>query len=629
MADLRLISLLPPQAVSGVPQSQASPGAASQGNAVLSSLAPGTVLSGFIVNRDASGNPVLRTTSGDVTFASNFFLRIGSEVTIRIENTPAAGTLAHILSVDGQPPEIAETLSGFAAAPEVIISNNLTQNFTAAQSAITPQEAQAAAQTAVQPSTAPAPATITVTGMIISPPPSSSTQPALPVGTQLTMNVTTLSITAEPSTAVAVPTSPTVAAPLASPASYSAYARASGTPSVLTPATTPSLPAMPAIPAEPSANVIIPAVAPLISPAEKATPTNVILVPATTAPAAPSLSTAIESTPAIPATISPAATVLTQPSAAAPAAPQAGQNVVAIVIGNEPTGEAVLQSSAGIIRLQPGTTLPAGSQVTFEVTQITMPTAPAAATAAPAPLTGLARQWGSLQQIAALLTGSDPEANTITIPALSAAIPWLPAAGATLSPTTEMPQTISAGLMLFLTALRAGDFRNWLGKDNVRWLEDEGHSALVAKAEGEFTGMARQYADTPPGHWQPLFFPVAVEGMLQQARLYVKRDRKDSHSRQGKKNEDTRFVVEVDLTQLGEMQMDGFVRVREQHTQFDLIIRSHTALPQEVQQTILQIYTDTGELTGYKGSLQFQAVREFPVKPLEEIVAHAMKSVVA
>ncbi len=76
--------------------------------------------------------------------------------------------------------------------------------------------------------------------------------------------------------------------------------------------------------------------------------------------------------------------------------------------------------------------------------------------------------------------------------------------------------------------------------------------------------------------------------------------------------------------------MDGFVRRREQqHTQFDLVIRSLNPLPDPVQRDILQIYNDTGAITGYKGGLTFQTVREFPVNPMEEVAAHDTGAVVA
>ncbi len=183
-------------------------------------------------------------------------------------------------------------------------------------------------------------------------------------------------------------------------------------------------------------------------------------------------------------------------------------------------------------------------------------------------------------------------------------------------------QNIPVGLMLFMAALRGGDFGNWLGENNAKWLENQGQDALVKKADGEFTLLARQFTETQPQHWQPLFFPVAVGGELQQARLFVKRDRKESGGKSAKKNDDTRFVVEMELSQLGEMQMDGFVRKSGADVQFDLVIRSLTPLSNEIQQDILQIYNSTGELTGYKGSLAFQMVKDFPVNPMEEIVGH-------
>src|SRR5271155_2260893 len=122
MADIRTITILPTQSVQQV---QGNSGAGTQGITSLSGLTPGTILSGFIINRDLSGNPILRTDSGDITFSSNFFLNIGSEVSIRVENS-LAGTLAHILTVNGQPPEIATAQSAFAQEPEVIVSQNLS-----------------------------------------------------------------------------------------------------------------------------------------------------------------------------------------------------------------------------------------------------------------------------------------------------------------------------------------------------------------------------------------------------------------------------------------------------------------------------------------------------------------------
>ena len=112
-------------------------------------------------------------------------------------------------------------------------------------------------------------------------------------------------------------------------------------------------------------------------------------------------------------------------------------------------------------------------------------------------------------------------------------MPLLPAPQAA-APAAPL-QNIPVGLMLFMAALKGGDFTNWLGQSNVQWLQNQGHSALIQKADGEFMLMARQFTETQPGHWQPLFFPVAVGAELHQARLFVKRDRKQGGGQQAKK----------------------------------------------------------------------------------------------
>jgi len=556
MADLRVITILPTQTVSGVQQSPGAPGAG-QGAAALSGLPPGTILSGFIVNRDASGNPILRTASGDVTFSSNFFLNIGSEVSIRIEST-LTGTLAHILSINGQPPEVAAQQSAFAQEPQVIVSQNLSPPTGQPQTAaITPAAPEAGATT------------LTVTGTLVAQPQQTAeaAPPPLPTGTQLTLKVTSL-ITApatipEEILGFSPPQAP-AASPPANPVFYTAYARATGTP--VTPASAPIAPVVTTNPQTPTATTV--------------TAANTPPLPIATAPLLPT-------------------------------------SVTATVISNEASRETSLQTPLGIIRLQPDITLPHGSTVTLEITKTTLPPA-AAATAistTPAPLTELAQQWTALQQIFSLLAGRAPESGFNFI---QDTMPWVLPPAAAQAPTQNIP----AGMMLFMMALKGGNFANWVGQDNVKWLQDQGHDALVKKADGEFTVLARQFTEPQPQHWQALFFPVAVAGELQQARLFVKRDRKQGSNPQGKKNDDTRFVVEVDLTQLGEMQMDGFVRRRDKEIQFDLVIRSLMPLPREIQQDILLIYSSTGELTGYKGSVAFQTVRDFPVNPMEDIAGH-------
>lgn len=598
MADIRLINILPTQATQGVQQpQQISFGTGGSTVGTLASLASGSIISGFIINRDVSGNPVLRTEKGDISFETNFFLKIGSELVIRVENR-AGNTLAHILTVNGQSPEVAETQSGFANEPDVIVGQRLGGDGQKPALQAPIQEAASGQTAATQAPRAESQTRpiITVTGILLTPPQSETPQPppALP-GTQLTLKIVSL-VSAEP-----VP--PSANAPTQQvPASYAAaYSKAAG-----------ALPANPApipttlvqITPSPATQTALPvAQQPPVSPV--ATESVALSAPATVAPQSVAAQAVIPK-------------------------PEVGQLITTTVTGREPSGETLVQTPVGIVRLQAGIALPPGSKVTFEITQIAQPATTQAALAnasqTPAPLVTLARQWDTLQQIFQVLTGPDGPLrdgieSLFAPPSLVASSPQ--------GQASVTPQSISAGLMFFMTALRGSDFRNWLGKNTVQWLEDRGHEALIRKGEAEFVTLARPFTQVEPHQWQTLFFPLAVAGEWQQARMFVKRDKRQPHPGKQSRDEDTRFVVEVELSQMGELQMDGFVRKQESKVEFDLFIRTHVPLHPQVQQDILNIYSQTGELTGYRGQLVFQAVKDFPVSPLEEVIAQGLNDLMA
>ncbi len=583
MVDIRLISILPAQGIQQ-PQ-QVTTGSGSGAPTILANIPTGSILAGFIVNRDPAGNPVLRSENGDIAFETNFFLKIGSEVVIRVENR-AGNALARILTVNGQAPEIAETQSGFASDPDVIIgqrgAGETAQAAKIQQPGAQPQAATSASLQAVQIRTQGGEPVVVVTGTVLSPPPGKSTAPQLPEGAQLSLKIVSLMVPGKAAPAAGNTPAPSAQQPVVSPSLYAAYAKTDAAP-----AASPVLPATPQTPA--------PAV--------------------------------IQTPPTAPAT--PAAPLPAFPSNPVPI--QQGQIIAATVIGNESGGETLVQTPVGIVRLQPGIVQPVGTKVTFEVGPVTLPQtgAAAAAESIAAPVVTLSGGWTTLQQISSLLTADD---GLLSMGGASlASLPWMLAGGGSQQmQATITPQTITAGMMLFISALRSGDFRNWLGKDAVQWLEDKGHGALVRKAEGEFTGLARAWTDPQPGQWQSLVFPLAVSGEWHPVRLFVKRDRRESNQAGAERREDdTRFVVEVTLSQMGELQMDGMVRRRPDSMEFDLFIRSLKPLSGQIQQDILKIYDQSGQIAGYRGQLVFQAVKTFPVNPLEDIASQETRNLLA
>jgi hypothetical protein len=78
--------------------------------------------------------------------------------------------------------------------------------------------------------------------------------------------------------------------------------------------------------------------------------------------------------------------------------------------------------------------------------------------------------------------------------------------------------------------------------------------------------------------------------------------------------------MEVDLSRMGSLQFDGFVKKQSKNTQFDLVIRSAQALREEDRHAIRSIYAEAAALTGFKGGLVFQIGHPFPIQPLEEML---------
>jgi len=70
-------------------------------------------------------------------------------------------------------------------------------------------------------------------------------------------------------------------------------------------------------------------------------------------------------------------------------------------------------------------------------------------------------------------------------------------------------------------------------------------------------------------------------------------------------------VVEIGLSRLGAMQLDGLLRGKR----FDLMVRTHAALAAAMQGEIAEVYREGIAATGYHGDIGFDVKSPFPVRP--------------
>ncbi len=187
-----------------------------------------------------------------------------------------------------------------------------------------------------------------------------------------------------------------------------------------------------------------------------------------------------------------------------------------------------------------------------------------------------------------------------------------PAAAQTLL-SSQMPRVgpnLGASLLFFLAALNGGDIGKWMGQHNLQTLENNGKGELIRALRDEFATIGRLAAEPGGQDWRVLAFPFFDQEKLHQLRLYYRQ-----HKKQGEDGEDeNRFVIELDLSKTGPVQLDGLFRPKS----FNLVLRSRFTLPDQMKADVTKIFVENLEITGLTGRLLFREVNPFPVHPTEE-----------
>lgn len=599
----------------------------------LAGLAVGAVVEGFVVNRDPKNNPVLRTPLGDLVIQSDLFLKTGSEVVFRIDATQASR--ARIVTIDGFSPadyaaqqtraptadSISQTPLPTGAPPQAPVNAGKAPAAPPPLDAVllTPAaSAKPASSPTMPPASVQSPATAAAAAVRLPP-----MLASLPAGTPLQISVQKILLPA----ALAVQEIPDAAStgqPIRVPAQPVAGAPITGNPP--TPAAAAS--SRPPVPA---------ASAPLNTSPSVAAPDAALAnspPPATESPfsfsssAAPQASAAplppsplsVQTPPNAPAaasfvSMSAVPPLPTLPVVASPGADKAPATTPGLspnslpmtVIGHEANGATILHSPMGTIQAYLPQKLPVGTRIQAEVT-LREPTAAGAASATPLAsdpmqeITSLASDWKSLSDAVTYLQTNNPP--------LAAQL------------TQQLPQVgnqLTSGLLFFLAAVKNGDPRQWLG-GRVMAALDAASPAVAGKLRADMAQLQQFSAEAPKGNWSVVMLPMMMDGQLEQARLFFRQDREPAQGlKKGGSNH--RFILEVDLSQMGSMQLDGFVRKTEKKHQFDLVIRSARPLSPQVSNDIRALFENSVAAAGFGGYLAFQQGSQYFVRPMANVQA--------
>lgn len=131
---------------------------------------------------------------------------------------------------------------------------------------------------------------------------------------------------------------------------------------------------------------------------------------------------------------------------------------------------------------------------------------------------------------------------------------------------------------------------------------------LATRLTAELRSLVTLTTDQQGYEWRSTPFPTHInDGLLSPLHLYVQQ-RQDQSSRDGgdttpssSRDKQTRFVLDLHFTRLGHTQLEGLSKPKA----LDLLLRTDNALPQPLQQELINRYTDILSATGLTGTLAF------------------------
>lgn len=274
-----------------------------------------------------------------------------------------------------------------------------------------------------------------------------------------------------------------------------------------------------------------------------------------------------------------------------------------ILVGTSRLGQPLVQTTAGLLALDLRSPLPIGSRFNVEI--LTPAQIPLPVDSRPENIP-LAHSWPALDELVRLASEID----------LQAAVQGGSGLGVQLSNLAQPGPKLTSAVLFFLAALNGGDAGAWLNgllKPQAReGLEGQGRRDLIGRLLQDFAQLGR-LADLAGPDWRFLPIPLYDGSQIQQLRFFLRQPRqRGKGSRRGDSTEVTRFIVEVELTKIGDLQLDGLVK----QNRFDLVLRTRASLPASMRRDIKEIFVGANQAAGLAGNVGFEASEDWFPMPL-------------
>jgi len=168
----------------------------------------------------------------------------------------------------------------------------------------------------------------------------------------------------------------------------------------------------------------------------------------------------------------------------------------------------------------------------------------------------------------------------------------------------------TAPALMYAAAIQGGDINQWLSEKTIDGIKTAKRGDLLARIGSDFAAASSDRADdaatTNKGEWRSLTLPMLYGAHIQTIQMHTRAfERDDPNAIDGKKT-GTRFVMDLSLTRMGPMQIDGF----SVDKRLDVTLRSEQALSAPMREMMRARYSSAMEGIGFAGQLNFSATPE-------------------
>ncbi len=183
-------------------------------------------------------------------------------------------------------------------------------------------------------------------------------------------------------------------------------------------------------------------------------------------------------------------------------------------------------------------------------------------------------------------------------------------------------KNLTASLAHFLSAVRTGQATNWIGT----LFNDQAFSnreRFLEQLQDDFSFMQRASEPSDTG-WRGFFLPLLDENHLSIIQFFLRHEHHRPHHANTKTDNDTvQFLVEINLTTIGTMQIEGRIKNKELY----LIIRTRKFLKGPLKQGIERVFLNTLTKSELVGKLTFRVHPQLPPLPIDKLNGYIRPSI--